>query len=251
MTVDSDEDVEKLKAAGQVVANTLYHMAAHIEPGITTLELDNIGRAYLEQHGAKSAPEITYNYPGATCISVNECVAHGIPDGTAVEAGDMINIDVSAELNGFYGDTGASFLVPPSKPVQVKVCKATKKARDFAIETVRAGLPLNVIGRAVETVANKYKLSIVKNLTSHGIGRKLHEEPRSIPSYYDDEDTRVLQKGSVITIEPFLSTTTEWVSDGHDKWSLFGLPGSYTAQYEHTLIVTDGEPIITTIPTIN
>ncbi len=251
MTVDSEDDLEALKRIGRIVADAMHFMASKIEPGITTKELDDIGRHELERFGARSAPELIYQYPGATCISVNECVAHGIPDETKIQPGDMVNIDVSAELEGFFGDTGASFLVQPSLQEQVTVCTAAKKARNYAIKNLKAGSALNSIGKSVEKIARKYDLKIIRNLTSHGIGRSLHEDPKEIPSYYDHEDKRVLKKGSVITVEPFLSTHAEWAVDGEDTWSLYAPKGSYTAQYEHTIIITQNKPIITTVPSHN
>lgn len=250
MTIDSDDDIEGLKAIGTIVADTLQYMATQMEPGMTTKELDDLGRTYLERHGAQSAPESTYEYPGATCISVNECVAHGIPNGTVLIAGDMVNIDVSAELNGYFGDTGASFLVPPNLPEQVAVCRATKKARDRAIAQLRPGIPLNAIGKSIERTARKSGMHIIRNLGSHGVGRALHEEPGCILSYYDKSDRRIIHDGLVITIEPFLSTGADMVVEADDGWSLMTPKGIYTAQYEHTVIITKAGPIITTLPSM-
>lgn len=250
MTIDSENDVIGLKAIGTIVANTLQHMANAVEVGMTTKELDDIGRQYLESHGARSAPELTYDYPGATCISINECVAHGIPNDTRIAKGDMVNIDVSAELNGYFGDTGASFLVPPSLPEQIAVCHATKKARNKAIRALRPGLPLNAIGKSIEKTARQYDMHIIRNLGSHGVGRALHEEPGCILSYYDKREKRMLHDGLVITIEPFLSTGADMVTEGKDGWSLMTPKGVFTAQYEHTVIITQKGPIITTLPTI-
>lgn len=248
MTVDTENDIEGLKRIGRIAANTVYHMASKIEPGITTKELDEIGRTFLEKYEARSAPETTYNFPGATCISVNNCVAHGIPDGTVIQAGDMVNIDVSAELGGYYADTGASFIVPPGNEMQHHVCKVTKKARNSTINRLRAGSPVNRIGAMIEKMARKHDLKVVRNLASHGIGRSLHEEPETILPYYDKSDKRALSFGSVITVEPFLSTQSEWVIEGNDRWSLYNEKGGYTAQYEHTIIITKKTPIITTTP---
>lgn len=249
MTVDTENDIEALKRIGQIAANTVYYMASCIEPGMTTKELDDIGREYLEKHDARSAPEITYNYPGATCISVNDCIAHGIPDDRIViQASDLVNIDVSAELGGYYADTGASFIVPPGNKLQQHVCKITRKTRNSTISRLKAGSPVNRIGAMIEKMARKHDLKVVRNLASHGIGRALHEEPETILPYYDRSDRRILSHGSVITVEPFLSTSSEWVIEGDDKWSLYNEKVGYTAQYEHTIIITKKNPIITTIP---
>jgi len=246
MTLESEDDLEKLKACGRAVRETIAAMGVALEPGMTTAELDDLGRKHLESFGARSAPELSYDFPGATCISLNNIVAHGIPGDTLIEPGDMVNIDVSAELDGYFTDSGASFIVPPEKPEQRKVCDATKLALTKAIRTVKAGARLNVIGRAIEEVARKRGLSIIENLASHGVGRSLHEDPGSIPSYYDRTDPRRLTEGLVITIEPFLSTGAREAEEGDDGWSLMTPPEFVTAQYEHTMVVTRrGAMIIT------
>jgi len=246
MTVDSDEDLEGLKKCGRVVSETLRLMGDYMEPGMTTAELDQFGRALLEREGARSAPELTYDFPGATCISLNEVCAHGIPTNRVIEAGDLVNIDVSAELDGFVTDTGGSFIVPPVAPSHAALCKATRMARDKAIRAVKAGVKLNVIGKTVEQVARKGGYTIIENLASHGVGRSLHEEPGSIPGYYDAADKRRLWDGAVITIEPFLSTGATWADELEDGWSLTTPPGIFAAQYEHTLVVTRRGAIIIT-----
>lgn len=247
MTIESEQDLEGLKRIGHIVAKTMKLMMAYAEPGMTTRELDDYGRKLLEQHGARSAPELAYNFPGATCISINEEVAHGVPGDRVIQAGDMVNIDVSAELNGYYGDTGGSFVVPPIDPIKQRVCDSTQMALNKAMEVARAGRPLNHIGRAIEQVARAKGLRVIKNLCSHGVGRAIHEEPKEIPGYYRPKDTRRLHKGQVITIEPFLSTRSVYVNEGDDGWTLMAAPGNLAAQYEHSMVITDGEPIILTL----
>ncbi len=248
MTLETDTELEALRRIGKIVANCLQMMAQAMEPGMSTSELDALGKSYLESFGARSAPELVYNFPGATCISVNESVAHGIPSSRIIRAGDLINIDVSAELNGFYADTGGSFIVPPSDAVKEAVCGAAHEALTAAMKEVRAGQHLNVIGKAIEKVAKARKMSVIKNLGSHGVGRALHEEPRFIPPYFDPRDRRRLEENMVITIEPFISNGAEEVDTAADGWTLF-LPKSFlAAQYEHTMIITRGAPIIVTLP---
>lgn len=248
MTLDleNEEDISKLKEIGKIVSQTLKQMGEYVQAGITTKELDDIGRQLLLEQGANSAPELVYKFPGATCISINHAVAHGIPDDTVIKNGDMINIDVSAEKHGFFADTGASFIVPSANPEQKKVCQTTRKALKKAIQEVRAGRPLNIIGKTIEAEAQKNGLSIIRNLGSHGVGKGLHEEPKFIASYYNHADRRVLTKGMVITIEPFLSTGAKNVYVDKDGWTLRTQPHFYTAQYEHTLIVTEGDAIVVT-----
>jgi methionyl aminopeptidase len=246
MTIGSQEELEKLRIIGRAVAATLRHMGALLEPGMTTAELDAVGRAKLESFGARSAPELAYGFPGATCISIAPEVAHGIPGPQVVEAGALVNIDVSAEKDGFFADTGASFAVPPVNEVAAHLCAATREALTRAVKTVRAGRRFNAIGRAVEKVAHRHGLSIIENLQSHGVGRSLHEEPGHIPTYYDPSDRRVIAEGAVFTIEPFLSNGARMAEDGGDGWTLVTDTGHLTAQYEHSVVATRKGVIVLT-----
>lgn len=246
MTIETQNDIDKLKIIGKIVADTLKLMAKEAKVGMTTLELDNIGRAYLETFNAKSAPKYTYNFPGTTCISINEDIAHGIPGDRILKDGDLINIDVSAELDGYFADTGGSFVLGKSTEIQKKVMRATREALNAAIAVATAGKPLNLIGKAIEKVARKHNLKVIENLGSHGVGRALHEEPTFIAPYFDPNDRRILKEGQVITIEPFLSTMTKWVEEASDGWTLFGEKGNVAAQYEHSMIITKKKPIILT-----
>jgi methionyl aminopeptidase len=221
-------------------------MLDRLEPGMTTAELDAFGAKRLEDHGARSAPKITYGFPGATCISINEEAAHGIPGARRIAAGDVVNVDVSAELDGFFADTGGTRVVPPADAVSLRLCAATREALDSAMRQARAGNRINQIGKAIERVAKRERFNIIRNLGSHGVGRALHEEPGHIPGFYDVTDRRVLRQGMVITIEPFLSTRTTMVEQSSDGWTLFGPPGTRSAQYEHTMVTTRGEPIVVT-----
>ena len=229
------------------MAKTLESMQRYAEPGITTLELDQYGERLLAAAGAVSAPRKTYDFPGATCISINEEAAHGIPGPRKLAAGDMVNIDVSAELDGYYADTGGSFLIPPSDTLKEKLCEATLRARAAGIKAARAGEPINKVSRAIQRAAQMQGFKVVRNLSSHGVGAALHEEP-TIRNYFDPRDTECLHAGQVITIEPFLSNCAHHVVELEDGWTLAGKPGSLFAQYEHTIVVTRGTPIIVTLP---
>lgn len=247
MSIESQSDIVALQRIGRIVSLILHKMLDSIEPGMTTAELDAIGARLLAEFGARSAPQLAYDFPGATCISVNEQAAHGVPGGRIIKAGDMVNVDVSAELEGYFADTGGTKVVPPSTPIKTKLCHATRIALVEAIKVARAGLPLNRIGRAIEQVANTHRLRIIENLGGHGVGRAIHEEPEHIPGFYDPRDQRVLKEGMVIAIEPFLSTKSRTVSESDDGWTLVGMPGNLSAQFEHTMIITRGEPIVVTV----
>jgi methionyl aminopeptidase len=246
MTIENEDDVLALKRIGRIVSYVLHEMLAAAEPGMTTRELDVLGARLLAQHGARSAPQLTYDFPGATCISINEEAAHGIPGDRVIRAGDVLNVDVSAELNGYFADTGGTTVVPPTNPQKTRLCHATRTALEQAMKHARAGQPINGIGGAIQRTAQTYGFKIIENLGSHGVGRALHEAPEHIPGYFDPSDKRLLKEGMVITIEPFLSTRSRVVKETSDGWTLVGAPGNLSAQYEHTMIITKGAPIVVT-----
>jgi len=247
MTIQTEEDLMMLKDVGQIVAKILKQMMSCTEPGMTTGELDSIGQQLFEQYEARSAPKLTYGFPGYTCISVNEQAAHGVPGSRVIQPSDVVNIDVSAEKNGYFADTGGTFVVPPGSPLKSKLIRSTQLALKQASYSAKAGKPLNGIGKAIQKVAKQKGFKIIKNLASHGVGRALHEEPSTIAGYYDPTDQRVLHKGLVITIEPFLSTKSRYVTEADDGWTLCGVKGNLSAQFEHSMVITDGNPILLTV----
>jgi methionyl aminopeptidase len=247
MTADSAQDIAYLKAIGRVCAETLRKMTGAVRAGITTGELDEIGRAFLEAEGAHSAPQAMYQFPGATCISVSPVIAHGIPNEYALRAGELIHIDVSAEMDGYFADTGASMLVGKGDKELVKLIDATKNVLAKALRVAKAGNPVREIGRTVEEEARKRGYGVIKDLTGHGIGRKLHEEPREILNFDNPKDKRMLTEGLVLAIEPFVTTGIGRVVEEKDGWSLRTMDRTIAAQFEHTVIVTKDEPIILTL----
>lgn len=245
MTIQSQHDIEALRRIGAIVSSVLRSMLDSVEAGMTTAELDDIGRQLLARHGARSAPQVMYDFPGATCISVNEEAAHGIPGARRIAPGDLVNVDVSAELDGYFADTGGTRIVDPATPLKTRLCHAARMALDAALGEARAGNRIHRIGKAIERVAKAHGFKTIRNLAGHGVGRSLHEEPEGIVSYFDSGDRRVLREGMVIAIEPFLSTKSTMVHETGDGWTL-AAPGNLSAQYEHTLIVTRGAPIVLT-----
>lgn len=248
MTISDDVELAALKEIGRIVANTLEAMGAAIEPGMTTAELDDLGRRLLEDAGATPAPELCYKFPGATCISVNEEIAHGIPGKRRVAAGDLVNIDVSAEKDGFFADTGASFAVPPVSRAIDHLCRDGRRAMWAGIAQVGTGKPLSGIGRAIGDFARRKKYTLVRNLASHGVGRSLHEYPTEIATWPDKAERRTMSEGLVFTIEPFLSMGAEWATDSDDPWTLLSSPRAPTVQYEHTVVATRNGPLVVTLP---
>lgn len=247
MIVSSEYDLNGLKDIGRICASAVKIMGAALEPGITTRELDQIGRKVLEDAGAQSAPEFCYEFPGATCISVNEEIAHGIPGDRKIMAGDLVNIDVSGVKNGLFGDTGSSFIVPPAKPKIEKLLRDGKRALWVGLNQVRTGQPMVNIGNAIGTFAKKNRYTLIQNLASHGIGHSLHEEPKELSTWPDPDETRIMEEGLVFTIEPFLSLGGMWAEDGDDPWTLYSDPKAPTVQFEHTIVVTKNGPIVLTL----
>ncbi len=247
MSIDSEEDLKKLAAIGKIVAIVRDEMLKHVKPGISTKELDDIGKRILQSYGARSAPMCEYNFPGFTCISVNDEAAHGIPGAKVLKQGDSVNIDVSAELGGYFADTGATVVVDNADQLKSNLCECSKNALLKAIAKVKAGTPINRIGKAIYDEATSNGFKVIKNLAGHGIGRRLHEEPSHILNYFDKKDRKKLTYGLVLAVETFVSTGARYVIQGRDGWTLRTPDKSIVAQFEHTVIVTDNTPIILTL----
>lgn len=221
-------------------------MLKNIKPGITTLELDFIGKEVLDLYKAHSAPKKDYHFPAYTCISVNNEIAHGIPSDRVIKQGDLVNVDISAELDGYYADTGASILVNSNSELKQNLCNCAEKALYKAINKVKEGLRLNEIGKEIEKEVNKAGFKVVRNLAGHGIGKKLHEEPNYILNYYDKKYKQRLNSGLVLAIETFVTTGAEYVKENKNKWTLETIDNSIGAQFEHTIVVTKDKAIILT-----
>lgn len=201
----------------------------------------------MQAHGAQPAPKKDYDFPGWNCISVNQHAAHGIPsDKIILREGDLVNIDVSAELNGYYGDNGGSFVVGEDLHHHNPLVKASKEILYLAIGQIRSGVKIADIGGLIEREAKKRGFTTIKNLVGHGIGHKLHESPHEIPCFQDDNNKGRFKKDSVIALETFISTNARYVTELNDGWTLQASDGSYVAQHEHTLLITDTQAIILT-----
>jgi len=247
MSITKEEELIGIKKASEAVAYTLREMRKYAKPGMTTKELDDFGGKLLIELGAKSAPFVSYGFPGWTCISVNHEFCHGIPSNNRVlQESDLINIDVSAELDGFFSDNGGSFVLGDDKYRYQQLIDASKDILHKAIYNIKGGVRISDIGFIIETEAKKRGYKVVKNLTGHGVGRKLHEAPDEIPNYKDKWNTTRFRKNSVVAIETFISTTSTYAQTLGDGWTMVGNKGGVMAQHEHTILVTDGKPIILT-----
>ena len=248
MTITQAAELEGLREIGRVVADALQAMSRALTPGMTTAELDEIGRAFLEREGAVSAPQSSYGFPGATCISVNEEIAHGIPGPRAIAGGDLVHIDVSASKAGWFADTGATFQVGPTAPALAKLCRDGRRAMELGVAQVGGDRPLAGIGRAIGRFAEERGYTLIRNLASHGVGRALHEAPEAIPTWPTRGDRRRIRKGMVLTVEPFLSRGGQWATEGEDGWTLYAEPAAPVVQYEHTVVATERGAMILTLP---
>jgi methionyl aminopeptidase len=245
VTIDNDDDLEGLRRAGAVVAEARGAMVAAAVASVSTAELDAVGREVFRRHGARSAPRLTYGFPGSTCVSVNDEAAHGVPSRNKVlKNGDLVNVDISAELDGYFADTGISVAVGDVSATAQRLLEATRHAQADAMFAARAGRRMREIGRAVQARARAEGFLVVRNLYGHGIGRALHESP-SVPSF-DDGSRMILWEGLVLAVEPFLSISAEDVVEHSDGWTLRTDDGSLVAQHEHTIVVTNGEPLVMT-----
>ena len=247
MSITREEELIGMQKASEAVAITLREMSKYAKPGISTKELDEYGAQILADLGAKSAPYLTYGFPGWTCISVGKEFCHGIPSAKRIlKEGDLINIDVSAELGGFWSDNGNSFIIGEDIHGHQKLVDASKEILRKTIDNIQGGVKIADIGHLMETEAKKHGFKVIKNLGGHGIGRSLHEQPDELLNYKNRFDHRRFKKNSVVAIETFISTTSTYADTLNDGWTMVGNKGGFMAQHEHTIIITDGKPIILT-----
>ncbi|MBO0960214.1 type I methionyl aminopeptidase [Neobacillus sp. MM2021_6] len=246
MIAKTEEDFNGLKEIGRICASIRDELVQRTKPGITTKELDDLAGELFEKAGAVSAPKGEYDFPGYSCISINEEVAHGIPGDRIIQEGDLVNIDVSGSKNGYFADTGISIVVGKGDEILTKICEVAKEAFEAGLKKANPGSRISGMGKVVHQTAKKHGLTVIMNLTGHGIGRTIHEAPSYIYNYNETSDNGLLKEGMVIAFEPFISTDEEEVFQPEgDEWT-FVTEKSFVAQYEHTLIVTKNGPIILT-----
>lgn len=247
MSITKEAELIGMQKASEAVAYTLRAMSNYAHPGMTTKQLDDYGAKILSGFGARSAPHLTYGFPGWTCISVNHEFCHGIPsDNCILKEGDLINIDVSAELGGFWSDNGGSFVLGEDLNRHQKLIDASKQILHKAIHQIKGGVRISDIGHLMETEAKKNGYKVIKNLTGHGIGRSLHEAPSDIANYRNPLNVTRFRKNSVVAIETFIATASTYAETLNDGWTMVGNKGGFMAQHEHTIVVTDGTPLILT-----
>jgi methionyl aminopeptidase len=247
MSISKESELIGMKKVSDIVAITLKEMKSYAQPGMTTKELDDFGAGILKDFGATSAPFKTYQFPGWTCISVENEFCHGIPSSKKVlREGELINIDVSAELDGFWSDNGASFVLGEDINGHQMLVDASRVILKKALDNIKAGVKISDIGHLMETEARKFGFKVIKNLGGHGIGRSLHEAPIELLNYKKRFDLRRFKMNSVVAIETFISTKSTLAIEQNDGWTMVGNNGGFMAQHEHTIVVTDGAPIVLT-----
>ncbi|MBK9254553.1 MAG: type I methionyl aminopeptidase [Saprospiraceae bacterium] len=247
MSITKVSELNGMLKVSDAVALTLKEMRNHAKPGMTTKELDNFGGNILSDFGANSAPYLTYGFPGWTCISVNNEFCHGIPSNQKIlKEGDLVNIDVSAELDGYWSDNGGSFVLGDDICNYGNLVETSKNILKRAIYSIRDGVRISEIGHLIDKEAKDNGFKIIRNLSGHGIGKSLHEEPLEIFNFRDKFNFTRFRKNSVVAIETFISTVSDYAVTKKDGWSMVGNKGGFMAQHEHTIIVTDNAPIILT-----
>lgn len=247
MSITNETELQGMQKVSKAVALTLKAMREYAQPGISTKELDDYGAKILAEYGAKSAPYETYKFPGFTCISVNQEAAHGIPsEDKILQEGDLINIDVSAELDGFWSDNGSSFVIGKDIHNHQPLVDASSEILKLAISKIKGGIKIADIGFLIETEAKKRGFKVIKNLAGHGVGRSLHEEPENILNFRVKENKERFRKNTTVAVETFIATKSTYALEEADGWTLKGDKGGYVTQHEHTLLVTDRAPVILT-----
>ena len=246
MSIDDEHDLEALRAAGRVVRATLDAMRDAVTPGISTAQLDAIAGGIMRAHGAHSAPRLVYDFPGETCISVNDEIVHGIPSPSRVLAdGDLVKLDVTVEKGGFMADAAITCAVGRSSERARQLIACAEAAFRRAMREVRPGRRVCDIGGAVEGEVLRHGFNVVRTLTGHGIGRTIHEDPM-VPNWFDPTARERLTEGLVITVEPIIAMGSGESYEAADGWTIRTLDGSLAAHFEHTLVVTRGAPLLLT-----
>jgi methionyl aminopeptidase len=254
ITLKSRPQVEKLRAAGRLVAETYEVLRPHVQPGVTTRELDRIAEEFLRKHGGIPAykgyrPRFAARpFPATICVAINDVICHGIPDKTRLREGDIIGIDIGVDLDGWYGDSCVTFPVGTVAPETQRLLDVTEECMWRGIRAAQAGSRLGDVGAAIQELAEQNHFSVVREWGGHGLGRALHEEPSSVPHYGKRGTGLRLQSGLVFTIEPMINAgKAGHVMDERDGWTVRTADGSLSAQFEHTLVVTDNGPEILTL----
>ncbi|WP_019630934.1 type I methionyl aminopeptidase [Actinomadura atramentaria] len=245
--VKPPEMVERMRVAGRIAAQALQEVGRHVRPGVTTDELDVVGHEFLAARGAYPSTLGYRGFPKSLCTSVNEVICHGIPDDTVLRDGDIVNVDITAFIDGVHGDTNATFLCGDVDEESRLLVERTHEAMMRGIRAARPGRALNVIGRVIESYAKRFGYGVVRDFTGHGIGTTFHSG-LVVPHYDDPRATQVIQAGMTFTVEPMLTLGTFDYDMWDDGWTVVTKDRRRTAQFEHTILVTESGHEILTSP---
>jgi methionyl aminopeptidase len=245
MTIESKSDLASMRAVGKLVAQALREMREAVRPGMTTAQLDDVGGAFLRRRGARSAPQLTYAFPGFNCISVNDEVVHGIPGPRVLKPGDVLKIDVTAELDGYIADSAITIVLPPGTPRANNLAQCAKAAFKKALKVAEQGVRIAELGRTVEHEVERWGHSVIHEMCGHGVGRGLHEPP-SVPNFFSPFTPGHLKEGLVIALEPIIAESPTRLTEDGDGWTIRTVSGCLAAHYEHTIVIRDGRAEILT-----
>ena len=245
--VQTADVIERMRVAGRIAAQALAEAGKRVEPGITTDEIDVIVHEFLIDHDAYPSTLGYRGYPKSCCTSLNEVICHGIPDSTVVHDGDIVNIDVTAYIGGVHGDTNATFLAGDVSEEARLLVERTEEATRRGIKAVAPGRPLNAIGRVIEAYARRFGYGVVRDFTGHGIGETFHSGLH-VPHFDDPSLSQVMEPGMTFTIEPMITLGTHTWDMWADNWTVLTKDRKWTAQFEHTVLVTDTGSGMLTLP---
>lgn len=245
MSIESPSDLAALRHIGQIVGEILQLLRAAVRPGISTAKLDALAGEELDKRGAESSPKLVYEFPGEMCISVNDEVVHGVPGSRRLEDGDIVKLDLTAQKDGYVADACISVAVGEVSGRAQKLMACAERAFRQALTVARAGHAVNEIGRAVEQEVRRGGFDVVRALTGHGVGRTIHEKPE-VANYYEPRNRAMLTNGLVLTIEPIITAGRDDVYTAADRWTVKTRDRAISAHFEHTLVITAGDPIILT-----
>ena len=247
MSIESPADLAALKQIGQIVGEILQLLRAAVRPGITTAELDALAGEEMRKRGAQSSPKLVYQFPGEMCISVNDEVVHGVPGSRRLQDGDIVKLDLTAQKDGYVADACISVAVGEVSGRAQKLMACAERAFQQALAVAKAGNAVNEIGRVVEQEVRRSGFDVVRALTGHGVGRTIHEKPE-VANYYEPRNRAMLTDGLVLTIEPIITAGRDDVYTAADRWTVKTRDRALSAHFEHTLVITSGEPVILTSP---
>jgi methionyl aminopeptidase len=245
MSIGSDADWAGLREAGRLTRLVLDALEARVRAGVTTGELDQVAARLFAAHGARSAPAMVYGFPGTVLISVNDEIVHGVPGARRLQRGDLVTLDVTLEKDGYIADAARTVVVEAGSDLAQRLASAARAAFDAGLAAARAGTRVNQIGRAISREVRRRGFTVVRGLSGHGVGRTIHEPP-DVPNSYDPWQKDVLTDGLVLTIEPMISAGSAQTTTDPNGWAIRTSDGSLSAHYEHTLVITRGEPVLLT-----